>query len=688
MMSVANKMPLLSRFTPSVVAAQTLEAIFVQRQKLAADLVERIQDSALTASKHYSLLIGARGMGKTHLVSLVYHRVRALPALQEHLLIAWLQEEEWGIDSFLELLLRILRALAIEDTSIEPRIEPLFQLPPDQAESVGIQILKEIIGQRTLLLLIENLDDLFAGLGEKGQQKLRSFLQESACCTILATAVGLFNGVKRRTAPFYGFFRPVYLQELTVQEAQELLIKIATLQGQADLVAFLKTPTGQARVQAVQHLAGGNPRIYITFAEFLTCQLLDELVPPFIGTMDMLTPYYQSRMRFLSLQQRKIVEFLCEHKFPVPVKEIAQRCFISHQTASSQLKDLLEKGYVRKDAIGRESFYELREPLMRICLGMKKYRSEPIGLIVDFLRTWYPKNELQAMQQNLLTTLGPTSSMHSYLDHALDDAEITDEDPRIQACWEQIQAQSDQEEYDAALNIAEKLLKIRDSWVERALYAACLCFSGHYEEAISSYDQVLEIKPDFHKAWNNRGIALASLGRYEEAISSYDQALKLKPDFPLALEGGKQAILALSSWEKNHADLEQLLKTGQSPEPYYLENLIRKLFPTPENAHVWQSQLTKLVNLCQTHNILTELSTELAKSSQILLSEIVSEASAVTWQQAWRTATVDLAQFQIPLRLLNAAVRYKQQPGDKRVLLELPTEERKIFQQILNLEED
>ncbi|MEM9005535.1 MAG: tetratricopeptide repeat protein, partial [Cyanobacteria bacterium P01_F01_bin.86] len=52
-----------------------------------------------------------------------------------------------------------------------------------------------------------------------------------------------------------------------------------------------------------------------------------------------------------------------------------------------------------------------------------------------------------------------------------------------------------------------------------------------HEEAISSYDQALEIKPDYHEAWYNRGISLKNLGRYEEAISSYDQALKIKPDY-------------------------------------------------------------------------------------------------------------------------------------------------------------
>jgi DNA-binding transcriptional ArsR family regulator len=339
----------LFSFTPSLMDGETLEAIFVQREALAADLVERIRESVLTQNKLHTLIIGARGMGKTHLVSLVHHRVQAMDDLKERLLIAWLREEEWGVTSFLDLL--------------------LYDLSSEEAEASGTRLLNELIGERTLLLIAENLDDLFSGLGEQGQQKLRAFLQTHANCTILATSPRLFNGVQRRTAPFYGFFRPVHLDELTTEEAQQLLVNIAKWRHQKDLVNFLNTPTGQTRVKAVQHLAGGNSRIYIIFADFLTHQSLEELVSPFMSLVDVLTPYYQSRMQYLSAQQRKIVELLCEKKSPLPVKTIAQRCFMTAQTASSQLKELREKGYVKAEAIGRESFYDIAEPLMRMVGG-------------------------------------------------------------------------------------------------------------------------------------------------------------------------------------------------------------------------------------------------------------------------------------------------------------------------------
>src|SRR6185503_20768268 len=117
----------LFRFTPSVMEPEALEAIFVQREEIVQRIVDLTCESALTSSKHHTLLIGPRGIGKTHGMSLVYHRVKALEDLREKLLIAWMREEEWGITSLLDLIMRIFRALAAEykDAELDQRVEAL-----------------------------------------------------------------------------------------------------------------------------------------------------------------------------------------------------------------------------------------------------------------------------------------------------------------------------------------------------------------------------------------------------------------------------------------------------------------------------------------------------------------------------------------------------------------------------------
>jgi tetratricopeptide (TPR) repeat protein len=58
-----------------------------------------------------------------------------------------------------------------------------------------------------------------------------------------------------------------------------------------------------------------------------------------------------------------------------------------------------------------------------------------------------------------------------------------------------------------------------EAWCDRGIVQ---CQNGDFEGAIVSYDKPLEIKPDYHKAWYNRGNALCNLGRLEEARSSVE----------------------------------------------------------------------------------------------------------------------------------------------------------------------
>ena len=102
---------LLAAFTPSIMSHETLEAIFVRRESLAARLMDNLRISATTPSKRHSLLVGPRGIGKTYLVSLLYHRVKEDEELRDRFRIAWLREENWEVTSFLDLMESILSAL-------------------------------------------------------------------------------------------------------------------------------------------------------------------------------------------------------------------------------------------------------------------------------------------------------------------------------------------------------------------------------------------------------------------------------------------------------------------------------------------------------------------------------------------------------------------------------------------------
>ncbi len=826
---------------------ETLEAILVQRHALAEHLVELIRVSALTDNKHFQLLIGPRGIGKTHLVSLIYHRVVKMEDLRDKLLIAWLQEEEWGIASFLDLLRGIFRALAKKykpeyEAELHDDVEKLYDLSPEQAEFKAAELLRDFVGKRVLLLIVENLEDVFSGLGDFGQKRLRAYIQNYSFLTILATSQSLFDGVKLSNNPFYDFFDLLELDEFKLDDAVALLNHIAKLEGNNDLASFIQSPTGRDRIKVVHYLSGGSPRVYIVFSAFLmTPESLDKLVEPFMEMLDSLTPYYQDRMKYLSNQQRKIVDFLCDRGGAAPVKEIAKRCFIEQRTVSSQLKDLRDKGYVKTEEIGRESWYELREPLMRFCLEVKKQRNEPIRLIVDFIRVWYTRQELQQrlglrmadvdlaekechfMYRQGLKPIPPDAVMErEYYTRALEAIERNEEDPRLKAYFDEIENCIEQKDYVSALAYAEKLVASRGEPKDWSVKGYCLnrleryyealeCLDKaikidsnyvrawvhkgnvlnnlkRYDEALASFDRAIELDANYHwawvlrgdvlrnlkrydealvsddraieldahnqRAWANRGDVLYNLKRYDEALVSYDRALELDANYQLvwANRGGvlnnlkryDEALVSLDraleldpndrwDWGKRGAVLSNLKRYDEALASfdraielddnyqwawrwrgYVLNNLKRyeealvsydkalqldandqwawanrgdvlsNLFANTHDAAIWKNRITSLIAVYEKHEYLSILGNEIVRNIPALMSEMVSDKAARTWLELWREPTNNYEQFKIPIRLLNAAVRYKETKGDRRVLLELPIEERSLLEPLVS----
>ncbi|CCI21411.1 CHAT domain-containing protein [Microcystis aeruginosa] len=106
-----------------------------------------------------------------------------------------------------------------------------------------------------------------------------------------------------------------------------------------------------------------------------------------------------------------------------------------------------------------------------------------------------------------------------------------------------------------------------EAWNNRGVALGNL---GRFEEAIASYDRALEIKPDYYEAWNNRGSALHNLGRFEEAIASYDRALEIKPDKHEAWHNRGSALHNLGRFEEAIASWDRALEIKPDyPDAWY-----------------------------------------------------------------------------------------------------------------------
>ena len=703
-------------FTPSRTDPKDLEAILVQRQELLKDAVERVRESALTAHKHHQLFVGPRGCGKTHLVTLIVSRLSADAALVDRLRIAWLNEDE-PCTTLLDFLLKVHAALEkrYPGEFRDEALAPAYKMKPAAALKWISEYLLAALGQKTLLGVAENLDALFESIGDAGQKQLRAFIQENPRIAMVATAQRLVDEIADRASPFFGFFQTEHLKPLSLGEAVDLLQNIARLQKKNEVVEFLGTNRGKARVRALHHLSGGNHRVYIVLSQFITRDSIDALVGPFMKMVDELTPYYQERIRWLSPLQRKIVEFLCTHETTAPVKEIARRLFATSQTISSQLQDLRRRGYVEANVSGRESRYEISEPLMRLCVEVKENASrQPLRLLVDFLRVWYDDRELRLR----LTGLGERSIARAYVEAAIDRNRLTgnlrkkillgeilaffpDSPDRLRdqplsvvqaiASWQKGKLQN-------ALDCITEAIGEEESptilgflhFIRAQLYAA----EEQIEKEIGEYSALLSLKgvPDDMRAtallarsmvqfrWDRSDLALADFDAIEELTNPPREVVSTAR---MAKAG---ILVARGQWREGMNSLQVGLTARFSEEllASFIAIPISVLFVTFEEGSA-RSELGELFELAMQRQILPHVASILIHHIGAVYRDgppFPDPMKLEAWADAWATLAQKAPELALPVRLLRIAAKIMRSDGkDRSALLELPASERTIVEQ-------
>ena len=382
-----------STFNPSLLDPKHLEASLVGRHQLADRLTRRFLDVSSETGKPAVLLTGPRGIGKSHLIALVAHRLRD----HQSLAIAWLPEDPWGIQTFFDLLAAVLAALTSTAEAQALRTETASMLKDRPAmEAIALGKIQQALTGRNLVLVIENLDSILANLGQRGQRSWRSLLQESGGWSILAATPSFSVDLTAHNAPFFGFFSIEPLEGANPEEAIALMRRLASLDSQAsDLFRrSLGTTLTKLKIDCVRHLAAGNYRILVMLYEFIRAERPGDVIAALYKTIDALTPYYQSELHRLSPQQQKIVNLVSERMAPVAVTDIAEACSLTNQVTSAQLKILKDERFVVGYQQGRETLYELAEPFLRICLDAKRNGHQPIRPVLFLLAVWFSSDEL------------------------------------------------------------------------------------------------------------------------------------------------------------------------------------------------------------------------------------------------------------------------------------------------------
>ncbi len=391
---------------PAILAARTVGRAGALK-RLAGDL----ESAARSRNRPHSLIVGPRGSGKTHLMSVAIHEAMAR-GLGEELEVLRLEEDATGIATYEDLLVQLGRrakAIGAAGSDLGMRmLEARHARDPATLES----LVADACAGRAPVLMVENLDRVFRQIGDEGQKRLRAFCTEREAMVIASTPL-LFDAVSDRDLPWYGSFRTEHLDHLSVGEGRALLERIADADAGDELRAFLGGPDVEQRLRALTTLTGGSPRLWVIMARFASAEHVDELASLVYDMLDDLAPYYKARLEELSPTEQKLIGELCWTlerdtagslaRARVGIRtatELAERTGVEQKVAANALRRLLVARWVRQPRMpagtdARASYYEIREPLLRHHLGLREATGDPLPALIEFLRDWFTAPELR-----------------------------------------------------------------------------------------------------------------------------------------------------------------------------------------------------------------------------------------------------------------------------------------------------
>ncbi len=560
--------PILT-FNAKSVSCDKLEKTLIGRKEIVDQLFQELTEKITKGETYQSLLVAQRGSGKTHITKVIYCRLKNAPELKDKMVIAYMIEDEYGISNFVHLCIQILNSFVRYkepgSAHIPAAIDEISELATKNQEAAIKKLLLDFIDKKGLVILLENLETIFDGMGSEAA-KLRDLMHEHNQISLVATAQALTDRLTDSKFPFYQFFKTRHLKKLTFDQSFELIKALAALEeaviSKPLLVELNNNPDTRAKIRAIYELTSGNHRLIVHFYGFLKADIKSDLSKVFIKQMNDLKSYYEQFVKRLSIQQQRIVQLLSLSHQPLKGLDIAKTTFLSSNIVSKQLSELTKKGFIDKTKSGKDVFYELQEPLMRICFEINENPDGIAKLFVDFLKVIYEPTQLKKnylrykfgarhQEAELVHKYRREAQMYS---KALDPKSIylsPELEEELSACAEEelaykIDALITEEEidygqaivkleekgqYKEALILGKKWVKLEpESFIPYFVLGIIYDHLKEYHKAINHYKKAIELNPKEALIHNNVGNTFSDLKEYQKAIINYEKAIQLKPN--------------------------------------------------------------------------------------------------------------------------------------------------------------
>ena len=382
----------MRKYNPGFLTDDELVESFCVRTSELESIIEALNDSSPNSSSH-TIVIGPRGIGKTHLLLRVAVEMRREGRIQGYFPIEF-AEESYEVSTCGEFWLECLGRLA-EQASVQERADLRLTYEDLRKKGDDSVLAERCLGflmdyadkhGKRLALIVENLNMLLSEMADpEVGWKLRKTLQTEPRVTLLGSATSRFEEIDHPDQPLYDIFRSVSLHPLSTEECEILWSTVSGQMGE------------KGAVRPLQILTGGNPRMIAVVAGFRKTHSFHELMNNLLELIDDHTEYFKSHLEALPSQERRVYLALARLWKPATTREIADEARLDTNKCSAFLKRLVDRGAVTLEGgTPRRRQYYLTERLYNIYYLLRRPSGEgqAVKALIQFMSCCYSPGQL------------------------------------------------------------------------------------------------------------------------------------------------------------------------------------------------------------------------------------------------------------------------------------------------------
>ncbi len=516
----------IRKFNPGVFQPdQEVIQQFVVRTRELETVLEILRENIDAPSCQHTLIVGPRGRGKTMLLARVAAELRTVRELRCALLPVRFMEESLEVfdigDFWLEALVYLAKECGERHPDISREIEATHAAlarktrGDDIAGRAKAALLDaaDRMGRR-LVLMVENLQDLYEEADDDFGWQLRESLQSDPEIMLLGTATSRFEALDDASQPFFELFRILHLEPLNTAECQRLWQAITGEQRNA------------WRMRPLEILTGGSPRLLVIVAEFARHRTVPKLLEELVGLVDDHSEYFRGNLNSLPKTERRVYVALADLWWPSSTREVANRARMGVRKASALLGRLGWRGAVKVAEQGGHRLYSVAEPLHCMYYKLRRWRDEAAVVrgLIRFMVAFYGPDETTEILGSLLADKTYQEVFRGAREDLDPDIGDIPEGDAATTCRELVQRHRGLCDPDRQIAVAGELLDI----------GARLAKSGEVERSIEYNDELIrrfessstpEVRVAVAKAYFNKATAKQAAGEHMVAVTAFNDVV-------------------------------------------------------------------------------------------------------------------------------------------------------------------